>query len=171
MEVKWKKIMKMGIVVLLLSVLGVGLYFAIQIRRDRNDETVKSDKHTVMLTIKNIYDGPVFPEEDYKVSTYITVYYDGTVEYCEYYNLSGETTTVSWELDDATFGQLVDELEKEFMNHEERDDGFDGSYITVIYYDEKEDIKKQYGGYIYGLEDLINIISSEEMNKVEKKQP
>lgn len=170
MEIKRKKVIKVGMIFLLLCLCGLGVFFAIRFLKKSDDKIpAKSDKHIVMLTVRDSYGGPVYENEDYCQCHFWTVYYDGTVEYYESYSLSGATTMVSWELDEETFNELATKLEKNFMKHEADDEGgFDGSWITIVYTDEKGNVRKQFDGYIYGLEYITKLLHSEERYNVEK---
>lgn len=168
MSEKKKKIMRVCLIILGLCIVAVGLCVIVGIgRKDDIKIPKKSDKHIVMLTVRDSYDGPVYENEDYCLSHFWTVYYDGTVEYYESYSLSGTTTMVSWELDEETFNELATKLEKNFMKHE-AGDGFDGSWITIVYTDEKGNVRKEFDGYIYGLEYFTQLLHSEERYNVEK---
>lgn len=169
MSEKKKKIMRVCLIILGLCIVAVGVCVIVGMtRKDHITIPKKSDKHIVMLTVRDSYDGPIYENEDYCTSHFWTVYYDGTVEYYESYSFSGATTKVSWELDDETFNELATKLEKEFMKHEADDGGFDGSWINIVYTDEGGNVKKRFDGYVYGLEYITKLLHSEERYNVEK---
>lgn len=158
-----KKIIKVLIIILMIiSALAVGVYYIFF--ADKLPQ--KTDQHDVMIYIRNSYDGPVNHSEDYLSSYCYNVYFDGTVEFYGCYNLSGKTDTVSWELSDEEFDNLVARLYEDFIECDEVVCGFDGGLLTLIYYDEEGNKLYKFYDYVYGKEEFLSLLDSDEMRKV-----
>lgn len=159
---KKKTIITILITVMVMGALAAGVYFILF----ANKLPKKSDQHDVMIYINNSNDGPINPAEDYFVSYNYNVYYDGTVEFNAYYNLSGLTDTASWELSDEEFDNLVEKLYEDFIECDEEVDGFDGGILTLVYYDEDGTQLYRFNDYQYGKEEFLKLLDSAEKRKV-----
>lgn len=153
-----------GIVISVIDNDGIG-------RADKEKVIKKTDEHIEMFTAGKDNWGLVNSQEDYWSSSYWTVYYDGTVEYYEIYNLSGETSHVTRELSDEEFAELSKALQGRFRKCDEGVDACDGEVWSMTYYGTDGEKIHHFFGYMYGipvLEDIVEILDSDERDKVEK---
>lgn len=131
----------------------------------------KTDQHTELFTACEDNWGLTNNAEDYWSSSYWIVYYDGTVEYYEKYNLSGETSHVTWELSDEEFEKLGKNLQGRFLKCNEGVDACDGTVWSMTYYGTGGDKIHHFFGYMYGipaLEEIVEILDSDERENVKK---
>lgn len=117
----------------------------------------KGAEHTLMFTAKCSNWGEVSLEEDFWADTQWEVYYDGTVECFDEYNLSGATEPVTWELSDADFETLYRLLDKKFLRYKKGTEACDGAAWSMQYYDADGTEKHSFHGYIYGISALEEI--------------
>lgn len=118
----------------------------------------KMDQHTVLLSASQRNNGLVSMDEDYYQSFNWKVYYDGTVEYYESYNLSGRTTTVTWELTNEQFDRLIELLQGSFFNYtEDYESACDGDTWHYTYYNLEGEKLHSYNGYNYSVPVLLDI--------------
>lgn len=130
----------------------------------------KTDQHAELFTATQTNWGLVNSQEDYWSSSYWTVYYDGTVEYYENYNLSGETSHVTWELSDEDYEKLCRNLQGRFLKCNEGVDACDGDVWSMTYYSTSGKKIHNFSGYMYGipaLEEIVEILDSDERDNVE----
>ncbi len=133
---------------------------------NKNIEKIKekTDQHTELFTASQSNWGLVSNQEDYWSSSYWTVYYDGTVEYYESYNLSGETSRVTWELSDEDYERLCRNLQGKFLLCNEGVDACDGTGWSMTYHSTDGKKIHNFSGYMYGiqvLEDIVEILDSD----------
>ncbi len=124
----------------------------------------KTDQHTELFTASQYNWGLVNNQEDYWSSSYWTVYYDGTVEYFEWYNLSGATTHVTWELSDKEYKKLCKNLQGRFLKCDEGVDACDGTGWSMTYYSTDGKSIHNFSGYMYDipvLEEIVEILDSD----------
>ncbi len=118
----------------------------------------KMDQHTILLSASQSNNGLVSSDEDYYQSNVWSVYYDGTVEYYEIYNLSGRTSVVTWELTDEQFNELVKLLEGDFFKYDEDyESACDGDTWHYSYYNLEGEKLHSYNGYNYSVPVLLEI--------------
>lgn len=118
----------------------------------------KQDQHTVLLYASRSNNGLVNRYEDYYQSVCWTVYYDGTVEYYENYNLSGRTSTVTWELTDDEFDRLIELLQGDFFDYsEDYKSACDGDTWHYTYCNLEGEKLHSYNGYNYSVPVLLEI--------------
>lgn len=118
----------------------------------------KMDQHTVLLSASQSNNGLVSQYEDYYQSNNWEVYYDGTVEYWESYNLSGRTCVVTWELTDEQFDRLIELLQGRFFNYtEDYESACDGDTWHYTYYNLEGERLHSYNGYNYSVPVLLDI--------------
>lgn len=82
----------------------------------------KLSSRTVLFSASQNNNSLVGNHEDLYQSCNWTVYYDGSVEYYENYNLSGRTSTVTWELTDNQYERLMELLQGKLLSY---DDNYD----------------------------------------------
>lgn len=170
-----KKLIPRIIMIMMLLVLGIGITITIidlvkeksgakkMINDDGQVVTLdeipgKMDQHTVLLSASQSNNGLVSRDEDYYQSNKWKVYYDGTVEYYETYNLSGRTSTVTWELTDEQFNKLIELLQGSFFNYtEDYDSACDGGTWHYTYYNLEGEKLHSYNGYNYSVPVLLDI--------------
>ncbi len=139
-------------------------------RENKEKAIEKIDQHTEMFGAKQDNWGLVNNQEDYWSSSCWTVYYDGTVEYYENFNLSGETSHVTWELSDEDYEKLCRNLQGRFLKCTEGVDACDGDAWSMTYYDIHGEKIHSFFGYMYDipvLEEIVEILDSDERDKVE----
>lgn len=118
----------------------------------------KMDQHTILLSASQSNNGLVSSNEDYYQSNVWSVYYDGTVEYYETYNLSGRTSVVTWELTDEQFNELVKLLQGDFFKYDEDyESACDGDTWHYAYYNLEGEKLHSYNGYNYSVPVLLEI--------------
>lgn len=118
----------------------------------------KLDQHTLLLSASQSNNGCVDATSDYRQSNCWKVYYDGTVEYYVYYNLSGSTNTVTWELTDQQFEELVELLQGDFFKYDEDyESACDGDTWHYTYYGLDGETLHSYNGYNYSVPVLLDI--------------
>ncbi len=140
-------------------------------KKSQDKITKKSNQHTVMFGAHQSNWGLNDYSTDFWSSSDWTVYYDGTVEYYENYNLSGETSHVTWELSDEDFAKLAKNLQGRFLKCDEGVDACDGDGWSMSYYSESGEKIHGFHGYMYGipaLEEIVELLDSDERDKVEK---
>ncbi|MBR3832736.1 MAG: hypothetical protein IKJ73_00295 [Lachnospiraceae bacterium] len=170
-----KKLIPRIIMIMMLLVLGIGITISIidlvkeksgakkMINDDGQIVTLdeipgKMDQHTVLLSASQSNNGLVSREEDYHQSNKWKVYYDGTVEYYETYNLSGRTSIVTWELTDEQFNKLIELLQGSFFDYtEDYDSACDGGTWHYTYYNLEGEKLHSYNGYNYSVPVLLDI--------------
>ncbi len=118
-----------------------------------------TDKVAFVASITN--EGPLMYGEDYWETITYSVYYDGTLEVTWKYALSGERTYVC-NISEEDFntimylaGKVMDEKPYEDMDYSNT---MDGSTYGFCIYDTEGNATRIYGGYIYGIDDLENIV-------------
>jgi hypothetical protein len=120
-------------------------------------------EHTVLLTATGMNWGEVSDQEDYLANTSYTVYYDGTVEYYEDYNLSGKKNEDEWDMSDEDLNELYEILNGKFLKYDEdRRSANDGEGWKIRSYDEDQTMIHEFTGYIYSnstLKKIVKLIS------------
>ena len=135
-----RKLITRIILIIMLSVLVVGITITIvRVCKGNNNKNVNkiedgqpaSDEiyeelksRTVLFSASQNNNSLVGNHEDLYQSYNWTVYYDGSVEYYENYNLSGRTSTVTWELTDNQYERLMELLRGKLLSY---DDNYDSS--------------------------------------------
>lgn len=131
----------------------------------------KGTEHSLMFSAKCSNWGEVSLEEDFWADTQWMVYYDGTVECFDEYNLSGATESVTWQLSDSDFETLYRLLDKKFLQYKKGTEACDGAAWSMQYYDADGNEKHSFHGYIYGisaLEEIEELIAKPEDVKEEQ---
>ena len=109
-----------------------------------------TQEHVVMLEINSSNWGCNDSSYDYFCGSYWTVYYDGTVEFYNEYNLSGSTDNASWTLEQEELDKLYQLADGKFKRYkEDYDSASDGTGWYMIFYDETGEVEHQFDGYIY----------------------
>lgn len=175
MEDNMKKIVPRIVVVIILLVLAVGIVLTIidgigkkDVKKKKfnddgkvvalDDISGKLDQHTILLSASQSNNGLVSTDEDYYQYFSWDVYYDGTVEYYEIYNLSGRTCAVTWELTDEQFDRLIELLQGDFFKYDEDyESACDGDTWHYTYYNLDGEKLHSYNGYNYSVPVLLDI--------------
>lgn len=175
MEDNMKKIVPRIVVVIILLVLAVGIVLTIidgigkkDVKKKKfnddgkvvalDDISGKLDQHTILLSASQSNNGLVSTDEDYYQYFSWDVYYDGTVEYYEIYNLSGRTRAVTWELTDEQFDRLIELLQGDFFKYDEDyESACDGDTWHYTYYNLDGEKLHSYNGYNYSVPVLLDI--------------
>jgi len=166
-----KVIVAIFVLALVVGLVICGLKYFNKDNASKDGVITKSDQHTKMFSASIDNWGLTDASEDYWSSSYWRVYYDGIVEYYEKYNLSGETTHVTWELSDEEFSELSDIFRGRFREVDEGTSAEDGEVWSMTYYGKNEEKIHHFFGYIYNitvLEEIVDILDSDERDKVEK---
>lgn len=151
-----------GIIVLVIDNMDVD-------KKSKEKVIKKTDQHTKLFTASNDNWGETDISEDYWSSSYWTVYYDGTVEYYEVYNLSGETSHVTWELSHEDYEKLCRNLQGRFLKCDQGVDACDGEGWSMTYYGTDGEKIHNFFGYMYGipvLEEIVEILASDKTSLV-----
>ncbi len=119
--------------------------------------TTPSELHEKMFLATRSCWGEVSNTQDYLEDTQWTVYYDGTVEKCEFYHISGYTQKSIWKLNDTEFEQLCKILNKDFQKKIKEVDACDGDGWSMQLYGEDGTVLHSFDGYIYGVDALEKI--------------
>ena len=128
-------------------------------------------EHSRMLSARCSNWGEESLDDDFWADTQWTVYYDGTVECYDEYNLSGATEIVTWELGDADFEALYRLLDQKFLRYKKGPDACDGTAWSMEYYDADGTQKHSFTGYTYGisvLEEIEELLAKPETVKEEQ---
>jgi len=95
---------------------------------------------------------------DWSHSTW-NVYYDGIVEYANFYSLFGKVGSNRWQMDKESLLQLKNILENDFQKEKTHRDAMDGTGYCFTSFDENGITLHSTGtGYIYGNECLEGIM-------------
>ena len=147
-----RKLIPRIMLIIMLSVLVVGITITIVgICKEKNNYKDVNETDDGQTVVDEIYDKPNFHtvlfsasqnnnslignHEDLYQSYNWTVYYDGSVEYYENYNLSGRTSTVTWELTDNQYERLMELLQGELLNYNDNyDSACEGDVWHYTYY-------------------------------------
>lgn len=157
--------------ILMISILLGGIIFCV-IDSFGNDDKTRGkegaiiDRTSVIFTAEQYNWGCNDALSDYWQSHNWTVHCDGTVEYYEYYNLSGETEVVTWKLSEEELARLEMLLDGGFKLCIKGTDADDGTGWNMISYNETGEKIHEFNGYIYGnpvLEEMVEIIYPEEL--------
>ncbi len=123
------------------------------------------DRTSVIFTADSYNWGCNDASSDYWTGSSWTVHCDGTVEYYESYNLSGNTEVVTWKLSDEDLTRLNRLLDGGFKLCIKGADACDGTGWSMASYDGTLEKTHEFNGYIYGnpvLEEMVEIIYLEE---------
>ena len=119
---------------------------------------IPTTEHKLMFKMESESWGEEDGSSDYIGGSYWTVYYDGTVEFYNEYNLSGSGDEESWELSQEERNDLYGILVGDFTKYTEDYNASDGTGWHMTSYDEKGKIMHQFDGYIYDNEVLNEIV-------------
>ena len=122
--------------------------------------------NNMLLYAKKVNFGITNDAEDYRKNRTYKVYYDGTMQVSDEYNLSGKKIVkVKEKLTQTEINEIQKELEKE--NKDKKVNASDGSSWEIKGYDKSGKEIINYNGYIYGKKNLEHIENIIENNCVE----
>lgn len=126
--------------------------------KDKKETSVEkiTDSDQIMFEAVEKNWGEVNFAEDYWCSTSYVVYYDGTIQIFDTYNLSGEKNLVETEMTDEDYSYFRNLLENEIIDYEYSTDACDGESWEMNYYDTEGNNIWDYHGYIYDSDLLEN---------------
>lgn len=124
-------------------------------------QTTHDDKtNNIMFYAKEENWSCINYSEDEWLYTSWTVYYNGTVEKYDMFNLSGEKNKITYTLSDKSFKKMIKLLNRKFKSIDKGSSAYDGTGWTMIYYSMDNTELHKFEGYIY------DIIPLEEIQKI-----
>ncbi|MBO5390157.1 MAG: hypothetical protein J6A59_18845 [Lachnospiraceae bacterium] len=169
-----RKLITRIILIIMLSVLVAGITISIvRVCKGNNNKNINeiedgqpaSDEiyeelksRTVLFSASQNNNSLVGNHEDLYQSYNWTVYYDGSVEYYENYNLSGRTSTVTWELTDNQYERLMELLQGKLLSYDDNyDSACQGDVWHYTYYGFDGTKIHSFNGYNHSASVLLEI--------------
>lgn len=120
-------------------------------------QKLPTSEHLVMMTARETNWGEVLLTDDFWCASYWTIYYDGTAEYYEDYNLSGVSNERSWTLSGEDLLAVYRILYSTKNIENDHSSGCDGTGWKITFYDEEQEVINDYSGYIYSIDDYMRL--------------